>query len=266
MNLATHAGLIAGTSVLTIASTGTTGDLDSVIDGIINDSATISGDDACPCPVSSLTALPTLTRMTSYAGGIGLPTSPLKVPVAGTGPSTTSLTVKPVTTVPTVTATIFVTTPSTRDGQRILHGFGNVKSVFLKANSIAEANTLQINNTVTGAALEGQGEQIGICYEADQFRSWAVQAYDGTGDDDFADFRVDFLAMGSWDNCDCFNAAAGSEATLVIGAEHLRRSLFDGTLRRDLQGRRLRSPRCVDRHRRKRDATLLLGKPPLQEP
>ena len=46
MNLATHAGLIAGTSVLTIASTGTAGDLDSVIDGIINDSATISGDDA----------------------------------------------------------------------------------------------------------------------------------------------------------------------------------------------------------------------------
>ena len=45
MNLATHAGLIAGTSVLTIASTGTAGDLDSVIDGIINDSATISGDD-----------------------------------------------------------------------------------------------------------------------------------------------------------------------------------------------------------------------------
>ena len=46
MNLATHAGLIAGTSVLAIASTGTAGDLDSVIDGIINDSATISGDDA----------------------------------------------------------------------------------------------------------------------------------------------------------------------------------------------------------------------------
>ena len=54
MNLATHAGLIAGTSVLTIASTGTAGDLDSVIDGIINDSATISGDDAFSCPVSSL--------------------------------------------------------------------------------------------------------------------------------------------------------------------------------------------------------------------
>ena len=45
MNLATHAGLIAGTSVLAIAGTGTAGDLDSVIDGIINDSATISGDD-----------------------------------------------------------------------------------------------------------------------------------------------------------------------------------------------------------------------------
>ena len=45
MNLATHAGLIAGTSVLTIADR-TAGDLDSVIDGIINDSATISGDDA----------------------------------------------------------------------------------------------------------------------------------------------------------------------------------------------------------------------------
>ena len=105
-------------------------------------------------------------------------------------------------------------------------GFGNMKSNFLGANAVAEANTLMINNTATGAALEGRGEQIGICYEADQFKV-SLQAYDGA--DDFAtDVRVEFLAMGSWDNCGCFGSMAGSESTLVIGAGMSDEDRFDG--------------------------------------
>ena len=70
MNLATHAGLIAGTSVLTIASTGTAGDLDSVIDGIINDSATISADDGMS--MSGLFAYGFVHEDSDdYAGAIG---------------------------------------------------------------------------------------------------------------------------------------------------------------------------------------------------
>ena len=104
-------------------------------------------------------------------------------------------------------------------------GFGNVKSNFFGANSVDEANTLMINNTDTGAALEGRGEQIGICYSADQFKV-SMQAYDAG--DAGNDFRVDFLAMGSWDNCGCFGSMAGSESTLVIGAGMSDDDRFDG--------------------------------------
>jgi hypothetical protein len=114
-------------------------------------------------------------------------------------------------------------------------GFGNVKSNFFGANSVDEANTLMINNTQTGAALEGRGEQIGICYSADQFKV-SMQAYDAG--DAGNDFRVDFLAMGSWDNCGCFGSMAGSESTLVIGAgmsddDRLDGNTFDVTYKQD---------------------------------
>ena len=105
-------------------------------------------------------------------------------------------------------------------------GFGNVKSNFFGANSVDEANTLMINNTATGAALEGRGEQIGICYSADQFKV-SMQAYDAG--DAGNDFRVDFLAMGSWDSCcNGICSMAGSESTLVIGAGMSDDDRFDG--------------------------------------
>ena len=53
---------------------------------------------------------------------------------------------------------------------------------------------------------------------------------DGADADGFStEFRGEFLVMGSWDNCDCFGAAAGNESTLVIGAATSDDSLFDGT-------------------------------------
>lgn len=230
MNLATHAGLIAGTSVLAIASTGTAGDLDSVIDGIINDSATISGDDAFS--MSGLFAYGFAhTDADSYAGGIGS----AHLTFAGEAGGWNW----------TFNYVLDGNSGYYGDGGQEMrdyaiyqemdngfsYGFGNVKSVFLKANSIAEANTLQINNTVTGAALEGRGEQIGFGYEADQFRVMG-RAYDvdGVDVDGFStEFRGEFLVMGSWDNCDCFGAAAGNESTLVIGAATSDDTLFDGT-------------------------------------
>ena len=228
MNLATHAGLIAGTSVLTIASTGTAGDLDSVIDGIINDSATISGDDAFT--MSGIFAYGFgSTDADTYSGGVGSAHLTFGGESGGWN----------------WTMNYVVGDNGYYQGggdfrdyaiwQEMDNGFsfgmGNVKSIFLKANSIDEANTLQINNTFTGAALEGRGEQIGFGYKADQFRVMG-RAYDvdGADVDGFStEFRAEFLAMGSWDDCNCFGSMAGSESTLVIGASMSDESLLDGT-------------------------------------
>ena len=229
MNLATHAGLIAGTSVLTIASTGTAGDLDSVIDGIINDSATISGDDAFS--MSGIFAYGfDHTDADSYAGGVG--SSHLTFAGESGGWNWTFNYVLG------GNNGYYEGGGDFRDyaiwqemDNGFSYGMGNVKSVFLKSNSVAEANTLQINNTATGAALEGRGEQIGFGYEADQFRVMG-RAYDmdGMDADGFStEFRGEFLVMGSWDNCDCFGAAAGNESTLVIGAATSSDTLLDGT-------------------------------------
>ncbi|MEC8065174.1 MAG: hypothetical protein VX126_03870, partial [Planctomycetota bacterium] len=255
---ATHAGLIAGTSVLTIASTGTAGDLDSVIDGIINDSATISGDDAFS--MSGLFAYGFAhTDADDYAGSVGSSHLTFAGEAGGWnwtfnyvlggntgyyGSTTTSTTFSPTGTDifgdPVDIDDIVVTeVDSFRDygiykemDNGFSFGFGNTKSIFLKSNSVAEASTLQINNTLTGAALEGRGEQIGFGYNADQFRVMGrVYDVDGADADGFSfEFRGEFLAMGSsWDNCDCFGAAAGNESTLVFGAAHSDDSLFDGT-------------------------------------
>ena len=230
MNLATHAGLIAGTSVLAIASTGTAGDLDSVIDGIINDSATISGDDHFS--MSGLFAYGFAnTDADSYAGGIG--SSHLTFGGESGGWNWT------------FNYVLDGNSGYYGDGGQAMRdyaiwqemdngfsfGMGNVKSIFVKANSIAEEHTLQINNTATGANLEGRGEQIGFGYKADQFRVMG-RAYDvdGPDADGFStEFRGEFLVMGSWDNCDCFGAAAGNESTLVIGASTSSDTLVDGT-------------------------------------
>jgi len=236
MNLATHAGLIAGTSVLTIASTGTAGDLDSVIDGIINDSATISGDDAFS--MSGLFAYGFAhTDADDYDGGINSSHLTFEGSAGGwnwgfnyiVGGNTGFYGSDVV--------------GQDDDGNDILDelrdygiwqemdnglafGFGNMKSNFFGANSVDEANTLMIGNTDTGAALEGRGEQIGICYSADQFKV-SLQAYDAG--DAGNDIRVDFLAMGSWDSCcNGFCSMAGSESTLVIGAGMSDDDRFDG--------------------------------------
>ena len=227
MNLATHAGLIAGTSVLAIAGTGTAGDLDSVIDGIINDSATISGDDAFS--MSGLFAYGFVNEDSeNYAGGIGSAHLTFEGHSGGwnwmfnyvldgnTGYYGTD------------------GADEIRDyavwqemDNGLSFGFGNVKGIFLKANGVGEADTLQINNTNTGAALEGRGEQIGVKYEADQFRVMA-RLYDGA--DEFSmDARVEFLAMGSWDDCNCFGSSAGSESTLLVGFSTSDEDNFDGT-------------------------------------
>jgi len=228
MNLATHAGLIAGTSVLTIASTGTAGDLDSVIDGIINDSATISGDDAFS--MSGIFAYGfSHTDADAYSGNVG--SAHLTFGGESGGWNWTMNYV-------VGNNGYYTGGGDFRDyaiWQEMDNGFsfgmGNVKSIFLKANSIDEANTLQINNTRTGGALEGRGEQIGFGYKADQFRVMG-RAYDvdgGDADGFSTEFRAEFLAMGSWDNCNCFGSMAGSESTLVIGASMSDDSLFDGT-------------------------------------
>ena len=250
MNLATHAGLIAGTSVLAIAGTGTAGDLDSVIDGIINDSATISGDDAFS--MSGLFAYGFAhTDADDYAGGIGSAHLTFAGEVGGwnwtfnyvldgnTGyygsTSTTEASGVDIFGDPVDVTTV----DNFRDyaiyqemDNGFSYGFGNGKSVFLKSNSVDEADTLQINNTLTGAALEGRGEQIGFGYKADQFRVMGrVYDVDGADADGFSyEFRGEFMVMGdSWDNCDCFGAAAGNESTLVLGAATSDDSLFDGT-------------------------------------
>ena len=226
MNLATHAGLIAGTSVLAIASTGTAGDLDSVIDGIINDSATISGDDHFSMSGifaygfthnddDSYEGEDTSGHLT-FEGHSGGWNWMFNYVVGENGYYDAN------------------GDDAFRDyavwqemDNGLSFGFGNVKGIFLKANSVAEANTLQLNNTATGGALEGRGEQIGVKYEADQFRVMA-RLYDGA--DDFSmDARVEFLAMGSWDDCNCFGSMAGSESTLVLGFSNSDEDNFDGT-------------------------------------
>jgi hypothetical protein len=240
MNLATHAGLIAGTSVLTIASAGTAGDLDSVIDGIINDSATISGDDAYS--MSGLFAYGFVNEDSDdYAGAIG--SSHLTFEGAAGGWNWAFNYVLG-------GNAGFYGSDSDGDGSNdelrdygiwqemdngLTIGFGNMKSKFLGANNVDEANTLMIDNTETGEDLEGRGEQIAICYSADQFKV-SMQAYDAG--DAGNDFRVDFLAMGSWDNCGCFGSMAGSESTLVIGAgmsddDRLDGNTFDVTYKQD---------------------------------
>ena len=58
------------------------------------------------------------------------------------------------------------------------------------------------------------------------------RAYDvdgGDADGFSTEFRGEFLVMGSWDNCDCFGAAAGNESTLVIGAATSSDTLIDAT-------------------------------------
>jgi hypothetical protein len=130
--------------VLTIASTGTAGDLDSVIDGIINDSATISGDDAFS--MSGLFAYGFAhTDADSYAGGIG--SAHLTFAGESGGWNWTFNYVLD-------GNTGYYASDSDGDGVNddmrdyaiykemdngFSYGFGNVKSVFLKANSIAEA-------------------------------------------------------------------------------------------------------------------------------
>ena len=233
MNLATHAGLIAGTSVLAIASTGTAGDLDSVIDGIINDSATISGDDAFS--MSGLFAYGFAhTDVDNYAGAIGAAHLTFEGHAGGWNwqfnyvlDGNTSQ-----------NTGYYGDDDGNFDGIRdyavyqemdngFSYGFGNVKGVFLKQNFVQEEHTLQINNTGTGAALEGRGEQIGFGYEADQFRVMG-RAYDGN--DDFStEFRAEFLAMGSWAEDVSFASAAGSETSLVIGAAMSDDDRLDGT-------------------------------------
>jgi hypothetical protein len=225
MNLATQAGLIAGTSVLAIAGTGTAGDLDSVIDGIINDSATISGDDHFS--MSGIFAYGFAhTDSDDYNGGIGSASLSFEGEAGGWNWAFNYV-------LGANGAGYYAGAANElRDygiwqemDNGLAFGFGNMKSNFLGANSVDEANTLQINNTATGAALEGQGEQIALCYSADQFKV-SMQAYDAG--DAGTDFRVDFLAMGSWDNCGCFGSAAGSESTLVIGAGMSDDDRFDG--------------------------------------
>jgi hypothetical protein len=212
--------------VLTIASTGTAGDLDSVIDGIINDSATISGDDAFS--MSGLFAYGfTHDDDDSYAGGdqsghltfeghSGGWNYMFNYVVGENGYYDSN------------GADAFRDYAVYKElDNGLSYGFGNVRGIFLKANSVAEADTLQLNNTATGGALEARGEQIGLKYEADQFRVMA-RLYDGN--DDFAmDARVEFLAMGSWDNCNCFGSMAGSESTLLLGFSNSDEDRFDGT-------------------------------------
>ena len=224
MNLATQAGLIAGTSVLAIAGTGTAGDLDSVIDGIINDSATISGHDHFS--MSGIFAYGFAhTDTDDYNGGIGSASLSFEGEAGGWNWAFNY---------------VLGDNNGYYDGAAndlrdygvwqemdngLAFGFGNMKSNFFGANSVDEADTLSLGNSETGEALEGAGEQIALCYSADQFKV-SMQAYDAG--DSGTDFRVDFLAMGSWDNCGCFGSAAGSESTLVIGAGMSDGDRFDG--------------------------------------
>ena len=240
MNLATHAGLIAGTSVLTIASTGTAGDLDSVIDGIINDSATISGDDGV-----SMSGLfrygftsgeyydedEARTGDDEYDPGVGEASLRFEGEAGGFH----------------YTMDYNFTDSGFYEGDDGLNdygfwhksdagwgvGMGRFRSWANKANNVDAADTLAMENSNVGRLIYesgGYSDMVFAWYEADQFRGgfqfadndpvtdFVAPATWDTQENDFnTHYRVEFIAMGSWDDTDDFNSVAGTGQVLAFG-------------------------------------------------
>lgn len=246
MNLATHAGLIAGTSVLTIASTGTAGDLDSVIDGIINDSATISGDDSYKMSglfIYGFTNGEAFTDDTKvgntddYAPGVGEASITFEGESGGFSWTFDY----------NFAGGYYESGFDGLDGDNydggagdfndygFWHesdagwgvGMGQFRSWANKANNVDVADTLAMSNSLVGSfaySAGGYSDMVFAWYEADQFRG-GVQFADSTDTNDAGvddhefdmHYRVEFIAMGDWDQTDDFNAAAGQEQVLAFG-------------------------------------------------
>ena len=255
MNLATHAGLIAGTSVLTIASTGTAGDLDSVIDGIINDSATISGDDAFSISgmfqygfVYDMDAAPNADEFTHDIGEARLDFS-------GTnGDFEWNMRYQLTANAYQVAQAVALGADPEDDNNSLSAytvkynmdnglavSFGRDRAYFSRESYVDTSSMLGILPSLSAATTGIYTNSIGVSYEADQFRG-IVQLHDSVtagGDTiDITDasgdpaqamtFRGEFLVMGDWDAMSDFNSAAGSESTLVIGLGWGDEESFDG--------------------------------------
>ena len=255
MNLATHAGLIAGTSVLTIASTGTAGDLDSVIDGIINDSATISGDDAFS--ISGMFQYGFVYDMDAAAGAdefthdIG----EARLDFSGTnGDFEWNLRYQMKANVYQVAQDLVVGGDGTTDDNSLsaytvkynmdnglMLKFGRDRAYFSRESYVDTSEMLGLTASASALITGLYTNAIGVGYEADQFRG-IVQLHDSftaggvTTDVTDADgdptqamtFRGEFLVMGDWGAMSNFNSAAGSESTLVVGLGWGDEDSFDG--------------------------------------
>jgi len=253
MNLATHAGLIAGTSVLTIASAGTAGDLDSVIDGIINDSATISGDDAFSIGGLGTYAAFYDTGAASgdqeYAQGIG------EVRLDFSGDLGDGWSWKMAYNVNGDVYQVFqsdgafdVDNSISAFGLKkefdngLMVGFGRGRAIFGREAYVNTADQLGLAPSFSALATGITTESITVGYEADQFRG-VVQLHDQLvigsdtagltdGDGDAAmpmTGRVEFMAMGNnWDAMSSLSSTSGSEQSLVFGLGYSDDDVFDG--------------------------------------
>ena len=217
MNLATHAGLIAGTSVLTIASTGTAGDLDSVIDGIINDSATISGDDAYSMEGLFIYGY-TNTDADDFGPGVGETSLGFEGHTGGLhwefdynftegfyGEAANSL-----------NDYGFYYKSDAGWGA----GMGQFRSWANKANNVEAKDTLMMGNSIVGDILwtnGGYGDSAFAWYEADQFRGGVMMMDSDIADESDMHYRVEFIAMGDWDDTDNFTSYAGDSQVLAFG-------------------------------------------------
>ena len=105
---------------------------------------------------------------------------------------------------------------------------GRFRSWANKANNVDAADTLAMENSNVGALLYAAGgynDMVFAWYEADQFRGGVqfgdnedTNAVTNVSDNDFdMHYRVEFIAMGTWDDTDDFNSVAGTGQVLAFG-------------------------------------------------
>jgi hypothetical protein len=203
--------------VLTIASTGTAGDLDSVIDGIINDSATISGDDAYSMEGLFIYGYDN-TDADDFGPGVGETSLGFEGHTGGLhwefdynftngfyGEAANSL-----------NDYGFYYKSDAGWGA----GMGQFRSWANKANNVDAKDTLMMNNSIVGDILwnnGGYGDSAFAWYEADQFRGGVMMMDSDIADESDIHYRVEFIAMGDWDDTENFTSYAGDSQVLAFG-------------------------------------------------